>query len=51
MSAKFPAAAKRPRNSALDSTKFEADFGVRAADWRDEVDRTVAALLAVGAPA
>jgi dTDP-4-dehydrorhamnose reductase len=29
----------------LDSGKFAATFGYRAADWRQAVDRTVAALF------
>jgi dTDP-4-dehydrorhamnose reductase len=41
----------RPKNSVLDSSKFAATFGLRAADWRDAVDRTVAELFAVKAPA
>jgi dTDP-4-dehydrorhamnose reductase len=45
LSADYPAPAKRPRNSALDSTKFAQTFGFRAADWRDAVDQTVAALF------
>jgi dTDP-4-dehydrorhamnose reductase len=45
-SADYPAAAHRPLNSALDSEKFAAAFGVRSAAWQDAVDRTVAALLA-----
>jgi dTDP-4-dehydrorhamnose reductase len=44
--ADYPTAATRPLNSALDSSKFAATFGVRAAPWQDAVDRTVAALFA-----
>jgi dTDP-4-dehydrorhamnose reductase len=44
-SADFPTAAKRPKNSVLDSTKFARTFGVRARDWRDAVDATVRALF------
>ena len=40
--ADYPTPARRPRNSVLDSSKFAAAFGVRAADWREAVDRTVA---------
>jgi dTDP-4-dehydrorhamnose reductase len=49
--ADFPSPARRPQNSVLDSAKFAATFGVRAADWRDAVDRTVAALFAVSTAA
>ena len=42
----YPTAAVRPKNSVLDSGKFSATFGFRAADWRDAVDRTVASLFA-----
>ena len=50
-SADFPTPARRPRNSALDSSKFAAAFGFRARDWREAVDQTVAALFAAKAPA
>ena len=50
-SAEFAAAARRPQNSVLDSSKFAATFGFRAGDWREAVDRTVAALLEAKAPA
>ena len=36
--------AARPVNSALDSSKFFSAFGFRAADWRQRVRETVAAL-------
>ena len=44
----FPAAARRPRYSALDSAKFAATFGFRVRDWREAVKQTVAELLAKG---
>jgi dTDP-4-dehydrorhamnose reductase len=47
----YPTPAVRPKNSVLDSSKFAATFGFRAADWRDAIDRTVAELFAVKAPA
>jgi dTDP-4-dehydrorhamnose reductase len=50
-SADYPTPAPRPKNSGLDSSKFAAAFGFRAADWRDAVDRTVVELFAVKAPA
>jgi dTDP-4-dehydrorhamnose reductase len=50
-SSDFPAAARRPKNSALDSSKFAAAFGFRARDWREGVDATVAALFEAKAPA
>ena len=40
-----PTPARRPLNSVLDSSKFAATFGFRAADWRDAVDRTVTGLM------
>jgi dTDP-4-dehydrorhamnose reductase len=43
-----PGFARRPLNSVLDSSKFAAMFGFRAADWQDAVERTVAALAAAG---
>jgi dTDP-4-dehydrorhamnose reductase len=42
----YPRPARRPANSALDSSRFHQAFGVRAADWRERV-RHVAAALAV----
>jgi dTDP-4-dehydrorhamnose reductase len=50
-SADYPTPAARPANSVLDSAKFARTFGVRAADWRDAVDRTVAGLFAAKTPA
>ncbi len=44
----FPAAARRPRYTALDSSKFAATFGFRARPWREAVKDTVTELLAKG---
>lgn len=45
--ADYPTPAKRPAYSALDSSRFEAEFGVSARDWRtgvgEVVDRIIAA--------
>lgn len=46
--ADYPTVARRPRNSALDSSKFEAAFGYCAPHWTESVDRTVASLMARG---
>lgn len=43
--AEFGAAAPRPPNSVLDSSRFAARFGYRAGDWRTEIDRAVELLL------
>jgi dTDP-4-dehydrorhamnose reductase len=45
-SSAFPAAAARPANSALDSSKFAATFGWQPGDWHGAVEETIAALLA-----
>jgi dTDP-4-dehydrorhamnose reductase len=37
----WPTRARRPRNSVLDSGKFERDFGVRLPDWRTSVGEVV----------
>jgi dTDP-4-dehydrorhamnose reductase len=42
--AEYPRPARRPANSALDSSRFHQAFGVRAADWRERVRHVVAAL-------
>ncbi|MGA2127120.1 MAG: dTDP-4-dehydrorhamnose reductase [Xanthobacteraceae bacterium] len=42
--ADYPRPARRPANSALDSSRFHQAFGVRAADWRERVRHLVAAL-------
>ncbi len=34
-SSEYPAKAKRPAYSRLDSTRFASDFGLRLPDWRD----------------
>jgi dTDP-4-dehydrorhamnose reductase len=47
-SAQFPTPARRPRYSALDSSRFAARFGFRARPWRDSVARTVTVLLGKG---
>lgn len=44
----FPAPARRPANSRLDSSKFCASFGLRMPDWRVHVNRLVAELAAQG---
>jgi len=47
-SAAYPAAAVRPRNSRLDTRLFEASFGMRMPDWREQVDSLVAELARTG---
>jgi dTDP-4-dehydrorhamnose reductase len=37
-----PAAARRPINSALDSSKFETMFGYRPREWQEAVERVIA---------
>jgi len=37
----WPTKARRPRNSMLDSGRFEAEFGFRLPDWRTSVADTV----------
>ncbi len=44
--ADYPTPAKRPANSALDSSRFARAFGFRARAWEDETRRIVSALLA-----
>ncbi len=44
----FPAAARRPRYTALDSAKFATTFGFRARAWQDAVRETVAELFQKG---
>ena len=44
--ADWPTPAPRPRNSALDSGKFAADFGFPMPDWRGSVARVVDRLAA-----
>jgi dTDP-4-dehydrorhamnose reductase len=40
-SADWPTKAMRPRNSVLDSSKFERDFKIRLPDWRQSVGKVV----------
>ena len=40
----WPTRARRPRNSVLDSGKFERDFGLRLSDWRSSVGEVVTRL-------
>lgn len=42
----FPAPARRPRYTALDSGKFAATFGFRARTWQEAVNDTVTELFA-----
>jgi dTDP-4-dehydrorhamnose reductase len=42
----WPTRAHRPRNSVLDSRKFERDFGFRLPDWRASVAEVVTRLAA-----
>lgn len=37
-SSQYPTPARRPRNSRLDCSSFERDFGVRRPDWRVSLD-------------
>jgi dTDP-4-dehydrorhamnose reductase len=41
----YPTAARRPANSELDSSLFQANFGYRAQPWRDRMIETVNSLL------
>jgi len=45
--ADYPTAARRPANSCLDCNLFARTFGLSAAPWTDEADRTTRALVAV----
>jgi dTDP-4-dehydrorhamnose reductase len=47
----YPAAARRPPNSALDATLFANTFGVHARPWQAAVDHVVASLCAGMTPA
>jgi dTDP-4-dehydrorhamnose reductase len=42
----WPTSTPRPRNSALDCSRFEADFGYRMPEWRPSVGEVVARLAA-----
>ena len=44
----YPTPARRPRNSALDITRFEAKLGHRPASWPDALARVVQELAALG---
>lgn len=44
----FPTAARRPRNSRLDSTKAERVFGIRLAPWRHSLKACLEQLLGEG---
>lgn len=44
----FPAAARRPGNSRLDTRALRAAFGLSLPDWRDGVDRMLAEVLDAG---
>lgn len=46
--ADWGAAAPRPANSLLDTSKFRAGFGLALPDWREHVNRMVAELAAGG---
>ncbi len=46
--ADYPTPARRPANSALDSSRFAARFGYRAAPWRQRAQEVVVTLAAVG---
>lgn len=43
--AEYPTKARRPANSCLDSTRFEAAFGLKARPWPERTREVVAALL------
>ena len=43
--AEYPTPAKRPINSELESSRFAAIFGFRAADWRERTREVVSVLL------
>jgi dTDP-4-dehydrorhamnose reductase len=47
----YPTAARRPRNSVLDSSKFADVFDFRASPWQTAVDHVVAGLFDKGAAA
>lgn len=47
----YPSAARRPRNSVLDSRRFAEAFGIRLAAWQDAVAPAVSAILSAGAVA
>jgi dTDP-4-dehydrorhamnose reductase len=41
----FPRPARRPANSRLDSSRFAADFGLAAPDWRNSLDDVIRRLI------
>jgi len=41
----YPTAARRPANSVLDSSRFAATFGIKAADWRQRTRQVTEALV------
>jgi dTDP-4-dehydrorhamnose reductase len=45
MTEEFPTAARRPRNSRLDSSLFARHFGISALSWRQRTHETVRSLL------
>jgi dTDP-4-dehydrorhamnose reductase len=49
--ADYPTPARRPKNAVLDSDKFAGTFGVRATAWPAAIERTIARIFAVEAPA
>jgi dTDP-4-dehydrorhamnose reductase len=50
-SSEWPTRARRPRNSVLDSSRFERDFGYRMPDWRTSVSEAVQRLAQARADA
>jgi dTDP-4-dehydrorhamnose reductase len=46
----FQSAAKRPKNSRLDTTRLESTFGLQMPDWRVGVDRALAEIFACEKP-
>lgn len=44
--AEYPTKAERPRNSRLDTSRLEAEMGLKLPDWREGVGQSVARLLA-----
>ena len=42
----YPTKARRPANSRLDSSRFAADFGYRAPNWRESIRPVVERLVA-----
>jgi dTDP-4-dehydrorhamnose reductase len=47
-SAEYPTRARRPKNSQLDSSRFEATFQRRAMPWQQRVRELVGRLIAEG---